>query len=97
MFARDLVLDDIPVLDKNAVFDAKNVRSNTIHAQAEMRKSSVHHYDVPISDDRSWLILERRRKALDEIEPTLTTRWDERCVECSQGTNNARSLRSPVG
>jgi len=36
----------------------------------------VHHYEVSISDDCSRLILERRRKALDEIEQALTTRRD---------------------
>jgi len=36
----------------------------------------VHDYEVSISDDRSRLILERRGKALDEIEQPLTTGCD---------------------
>src|SRR6266851_5428292 len=70
------LLDHIPVLDKNAVLDAENVRCNPVHGQAEICKTSVHYYELSISDDRSRLILERRRKALDEIEQTLTTRRD---------------------
>jgi hypothetical protein len=40
----------------------------------------VHHYEVSISGDRSWLIPESRRKAFDEIEQTLTTRRDMSAV-----------------
>jgi len=69
-------VDHIPVLDKNVVLDENNVRSNPVHGQAEMRKSPVHDDEVSISDDRSWLIPERRGKALHEIEQTLTTRCD---------------------
>ena len=69
-------MDHIPVLDKNVVLDENNVRSNPVHGQAEMRKSPVHEDEVSISDDRSWLILKRRRKALDEIEQTPTTGRD---------------------
>jgi hypothetical protein len=64
------------VLNKNAVLDAENVCCNPVHGQAEMRKSAVHYYEVSIRDDRSRLILERLRKALDEIEPTPTTGRD---------------------
>jgi hypothetical protein len=41
-----------------------------------MRKSPVHDYEISISDNRPWLIPERRGKALDEIEQTLTARRD---------------------
>jgi hypothetical protein len=44
-----------------------------------MRKSTVHDYDISISDDRPWFITERRGKALDEIEQTLTT-WRDMCA-----------------
>ncbi len=73
-------MDHIPVLDKNVVLDENNVRSNPVHGQAEMRKSPVHDDEVSISDDRSWLIPERRGKALQEIEQTLTTRCDMSAV-----------------
>jgi len=41
LFSR-LVLNHIPVFDKNAVLDAKNIRCNPVHRLAEARKSSVH-------------------------------------------------------
>jgi len=68
------------VLGQNAVFNAKNVRSNPVHWQTEIRKSPVHYYEVSISDDRSWLILQGRRQALDEIEQTLAARCDMSAV-----------------
>ena len=68
------------MLGQNAVFNAKNVRSNPVHWQTEIRKSPVHYYEVSISDDRSWLILQGRRQALDEIEQTLAARCDMSAV-----------------
>ena len=73
-------MDHIPVLDQNVILDENNVRSNPVHGQAEMRKSPVHDDEVSISDDRSWLIPERRGKAFHEIEQTLTTRRDMSAV-----------------
>ena len=76
MFAGRFILDHIPVLDQNPVLDPKNVCCNPVHGQAEISKTSVHHYEVSISDDRSRLILKRRRQALDEIEQTPTAGRD---------------------
>jgi hypothetical protein len=57
----------------------------------------MHDYEVSISDDRSRLILERRRKALDEIEQSLTTGRDMGAMlNVVRGTNSVRPLRSPV-
>ena len=68
------------MLDQNVVLDENNVRSNPVHGRAEMRKSPVHDDEVSISDDRSWLILESRGKALHEIEQTLKARCDMSAV-----------------
>jgi hypothetical protein len=57
----------------------------------------MHDYEVSISDDRSRLILERRRKALDEIEQSLTTGRDMGAMlNVVRGTNSVRPLGSPV-
>jgi len=61
------------MLDQNAIFDANDVRRNPVHREAEARKSSVHDDEIPFTHNRSMLIFESRRKALDEIEQALTT------------------------
>src|SRR5580765_3220445 len=52
------ILNHIPVLDQNPVFDSKNVRCNPVDGQAEMRKSSVNDYEVFLSHDRSRFVLQ---------------------------------------
>jgi len=74
------VLNYIPVLDENPVFDAQNVGCNPVHREAEVRESSVHDDDIPFGHNRSGLIFESRRKALDEIEQALTTGSNVRAV-----------------
>src|SRR5712692_1349800 len=61
------------MLDQNAILDANDVRRNPVHRLAEVRKSSVPDDKIPFSHNRSGLIFESRRKALDEIEQALTT------------------------
>src|SRR5713226_9602379 len=68
------------MLDQNAVFDANDVRRNPVHREAEVRKSSVHDDEIPFSHNRSGLIFESRREALDEIEQAFTTRRDMSAV-----------------
>src|SRR5258708_574068 len=64
------------MLHKDPIFDSKNVRCDPAHGQAEVRKSSMHDYEISIGHDRSRLVLERWRKALDEFEQPLATRCD---------------------
>jgi hypothetical protein len=61
------------MFDQNAILDANDVRRNPVYREAEVRKSSVHDNEIPFSHNRSGLIFESRRKALDEIEQALTT------------------------
>ncbi len=68
------------MLDQNAILDANDVRRNPVHGLAEVRKSSVHDDKIPFSHNRSGLIFESRRKALDEIEQALTTGSNVRAV-----------------
>src|SRR6266403_4171287 len=68
-----LVLDHVPMLDQNAIFDANDVRCNPVHREAEVRKSSVHDDEIPFTHNRSMLIFESWRKTLDEIKQALTT------------------------
>ena len=56
--------------------NAHNVCGNPIHGSTETAKSSVHDDEVSPSYNRSSLIFESPRKALDQIEQTFTTRRD---------------------
>src|SRR3979490_3230725 len=68
------------MLDQNAIFDVNDVRRNPVHREAEAGKSSVHDDQIPFSHNRSGLIFESRRKALDEIEQAFTTGSNVRAV-----------------
>src|SRR5438445_9657505 len=41
LLLRRFVLNDIPVLDQNSVFDANDVRGNPVHRRAEAREPPV--------------------------------------------------------
>ena len=68
------------MLDKDSVLNADNICGNPIHRSTETAKSPVHDHEVSLGHDRSRLILERWRKALDEIEQAFTTRRDMSAV-----------------
>src|SRR6202011_5471194 len=75
-----LILDHIPMLDQNAIFDANDVRRNPVHREAEVRKSSVHDHKIFFRHNRSMLIFESWRKTLDEIKQAITTGSNVRAV-----------------
>ena len=70
---RSLVLDHVPVLDQDAILDAKNVCGNPIHGSTEAAKSAVHDHEVSLGHDCSGFVLQRWRDILAQIEQTLTT------------------------
>jgi hypothetical protein len=55
---------------KNAAF------SDPIYRGAESRKPPVHNDEITLRHDRSWLILQRWRKALNQIKQSITTGSD---------------------
>jgi hypothetical protein len=74
------VLDDIPVLDQEAVVDTKNVRCNPVHGLAEARKSPMYDHEVFLGHNRARFVFQRRRQALDQIRQAFTTRCDVSAV-----------------
>ncbi len=62
------------MLDEDFVLNAQNICGNPIRRSAKTAKSPVHDYSISLSHDHSWLIFERRRKALDQIEQTFSPR-----------------------
>src|ERR1700758_1518339 len=79
LFSR-FILNDVPMLDKDSVLNAENICCNPVDGQAEVRESSVGDYKVSVGYDRSWLVLEGWRKALDEIEQAFAARLDVSAV-----------------
>src|SRR6267143_4826218 len=54
-----LILNDVPMLDKDSVLNAHNICGNPIHRSTETAKSPVHDHDVSLSHDRSRFVLQR--------------------------------------
>src|SRR5258708_2618480 len=71
LFFRRFILDDVPMLGEKSVLNAHDICSNPIHREAKVRKSPVHDDEVSLGHDGSRFVLQRWRKALDEIEQTF--------------------------
>src|SRR5438132_27888 len=79
LFCR-LVLDDVPVFDKDTILDPDDVRRDPIHGRPEPREPSVDDDEVAVRHDHRGLVFQRRRHALDEVEKALAARSDMRAV-----------------
>src|SRR5713101_3539964 len=75
-----LVLDDVPVFDKDTILDPEDVRRDPVHGRPEPRKTPMNDDEVAISYDHPGLVLQRRRHALDEVEEALAARGNMRDV-----------------
>src|SRR5882757_401108 len=75
-----LVLDDVPVLDRDTILDPEDVRRDPVHGCPEPRKPPMNDDEVTIGHDRPGLVLQRRRQALDEVEEALAAGSDVRAV-----------------
>jgi hypothetical protein len=80
LFLGSLVLNDIPVLKQDSVFNTDNVCRNPVHRQPDAREAAVDDDEVSLGYDYSGLILERGRDALNQVEETVTARLNVRAV-----------------
>src|ERR1700746_3237064 len=71
-----LVLNYVPMFDKDSVLNAQNICGNPIHRSTEPAKSPVDDHEVSLGQDRSRLVLQSCREALNKIEKTLAARRD---------------------
>jgi len=76
LFSRSFVLDDVPVLNKNPVFDAENIHNYPIGWRAKARKAAVQDDKVALRNDEARFMPERRREAFNEVEKSLPARGD---------------------
>src|SRR5438552_6847824 len=75
-----LVLDDVPVFDKDTILDPEDVRRDPVHGCPEPRKPPMSDDEVALSHDHPGLVFQRRRHALDEVEEALAAGSDVRAV-----------------
>src|SRR5580704_10008957 len=54
-----LVLNDIPMLNKDSVLNAQNICGDPIHGSTKAGESPVHDHEVPVGHDRSGFVLQR--------------------------------------
>src|ERR1700722_3073943 len=77
---RRFILNDVPMLDQNAVLNAHDICGNPIQGSTETAKSPVHDHEISLGNDRSRFVLQGWWKALNEVEQTLATRRDMSAV-----------------
>ena len=53
--------------------ETNDIGGDPVHRCAKARKTAMDDNEVSLGEDEPWLILQRRRKAFDEIEEALTT------------------------
>src|SRR5258708_32914170 len=68
LFFRGFILNDVPMLDEDSVFNAHNIRGDPIHRKTKIAKSTMHDHEISPSNEHSGLVLQRWRGSLHEIE-----------------------------
>src|ERR1700674_2919686 len=61
LFLGSLVLNDVPVFDKNPILQANDVRCDPVHRQSDVGEPTMNDDVVVFSKNDAGLILERRR------------------------------------
>jgi hypothetical protein len=67
LFSR-LVLNDVPIFNKNAVLDTQYVSGNSIHGKTEAAEAAMHYYKVTVGENQSGFVLQGHRRALYKVE-----------------------------
>src|SRR6476661_7350459 len=62
-----LVLDDVPVFDKDTILDPEDVRRDPVRGRPEPGETAMHNDEVTVSHDHPRLVFQRRRHALDQV------------------------------
>lgn len=71
-----LVLNDIPVFDENPILQTNDVRCDPVQRQSDVRKPTMNDDVVVFCKKHPGLMLERRRRGLDEVEEPVSSRLD---------------------
>jgi hypothetical protein len=68
------------MLNKDAVFNSKNVSRNPVHRRAETGEPAMHDHEVPVGNNCPRFVSKKVRESFDEVEQSLTARFDMRAV-----------------
>ena len=68
------------MLDEDPIVDPEDVHHDPVRGCPEPRKTPVNDHELLVGNDRSWLVLQRWRDALDEIEQAIATGRDMSAV-----------------
>jgi hypothetical protein len=74
------VLDDIPVLSEQSIFDPYDVRHNPVRGLPDIPESTVQHHVIAAGGDQRVLVAHVGRRGFDKSEETLAPRLDVRAV-----------------
>src|SRR4029453_3392130 len=97
LLACGFVLNDIPVPDQHAIFEANAACRDPVHRSAKAGESTVNDHEITFSHDYSRLILQHGRNAVDEIkEGRRDLAPYGRYAECTCATSGAQPPRSNV-
>ena len=75
-----LVLNHVPMLYENSIFDSKNVGGDPINRLAKAGESAMNDDEIFVGDDDAGLVLECRREAFDEVEESFAPGLDVSAV-----------------
>ena len=62
------------MLDEQPVLETNDIGGDPLHRRAKAGETAMDHHEIFPGDDDARLILQRGRKALDEIEQALSAR-----------------------
>src|SRR6476620_8657853 len=97
LFVGGLVLNDVPMLDHDAVIDAKNVRRDPVRRLPETRESPMQDHELTFRDDHSRLVPQRGPEAFDQVEEAVAAGCDMRTVlDVARRPETRRGLVVPL-
>src|SRR5216683_7122550 len=71
-----LVLNDIPMFDQNPILQANDSRCDPVHRQSDVGEPAMNDDVFTFCQNHPGLILEQRRRGLDEVEEPVSSRLD---------------------
>src|SRR3981081_2258384 len=74
------VLDDVPVLSEQTIFDPYDVCHNPVRGVPDIPESTVQHHVIAVGGDQRVLVAHVGRCGFDKSEETLAPRFDVRAV-----------------
>src|ERR1700730_3049559 len=94
--SRRLVLDDVPMLGEQAVFDTQDVNHDPVHWLPDPSKPAGEHDIVAGGGDQRVLVMQLLRRGLDKVEEPFAPRRDMSTVLAIGGGPATIGRRRPA-